>query len=371
MNKGERIRQARELRRFTQTELGRRVGVENQSVIAHLESGRYEPSADLLRAIALQTGFSLAFFASGRTADFSQGSLAFRARSKLSARDKAQACRYAELAHEMWDTLGHEVQQRPVNLPRFDAPPEHAARLTRAALGIPPEVPVKDLIHVLEQFGVRVLGIPLSLDTCDAFSLWTGEVSPRPVLVVLSGKPGDRQRFSVAHELRHLTYAPAGSLHEIERDADRFAAEFLLPEKIMRQELRSPIVLSTIAPLKPRWGCSLQTLIRRARDLDLLTAHQYHHLMRQMTIKGWRTEEPPHLTIPTEKPRIFRKTVEEFYGIPLDYGKVARDLGKPLPLVRDLLMSHAGKPGTREQIGTKRHPQAKVLQFQQRNKGKP
>ena len=89
MNKGGRIKQARELRRLTQAELGWRIGTENQSVIAHLESGRYEPSSDLLSVIALQTGFPLAFFTSGHMATFSQGSLAFRARSKLSARDKA------------------------------------------------------------------------------------------------------------------------------------------------------------------------------------------------------------------------------------------------------------------------------------------
>ena len=369
MNKGGRIKQARELKRFTQAELGRRIGIENQSVIAHLESGRYEPSSDLLSAIALQTGFPLAFFTSGPTAEFSQGSLAFRARSKLSAKDKSQICRYAELAHEMWETFSQEVRQRPVRLPRIDEPPEYAAQLMRAALNIPPDAPVKDLIHVLEQFGVRVLRIPLSLDACDAFSLWTGESSPCPVLVVLSGKPGDRQRYTVAHELRHLSYAPKGSIQDIERDADRFAAEFLLPEKVIRQELHPPVVLSTIAPLKPRWGCSMQALIRRARDLDIITERQYHHLMRQMTLKGWRKQEPPNLDIPAEKPRVFRKTVEAYYGVPLDYRRIARDVCKPLPLVRDLLTAHAGKPGEPEERGTKWRTEGKVLQFQQRGSG--
>ena len=367
MNKGERIKQARELRKLTQAELGQRVGTENQSVIAHLESGRYEPSSDLLGAIALQTGFPLAFFTSGPTANFSQGSLAFRARSKLSARDKAQICRYAELAHEMWETLSQEVQQRPVKLPRIGEPPEHAARSMRAALGIPPDTPVKDLIHVLEQFGVRVLRIPLSLDACDAFSLWTGESSSFPVLAMLSGKPGDRQRFSVAHELRHLSYAPNGSIQDIERDADRFAAEFLLPEKAIRQELHPPLVLSTIAPLKPRWGCSMQMLIRRAWNLGIATERQYHHLMRQMTLKGWRKQEPPNLDVPAEKPRVFRKTAEEYYGVPLDYRRIARDVCKPLPLVRDLLTAHAGKPGKPEERGMNWQPKGKVLKFQQRD----
>ena len=52
MTDGERIRQARELRAMTQTELAARVGV-NQSSIALMEAGVVHPASPTLEALAL------------------------------------------------------------------------------------------------------------------------------------------------------------------------------------------------------------------------------------------------------------------------------------------------------------------------------
>ena len=60
---GSRLRQVRELRGLTQTELARRLNV-NQSAIARIERDEFQPSADLLEAIALQTVFPPAFLGS-------------------------------------------------------------------------------------------------------------------------------------------------------------------------------------------------------------------------------------------------------------------------------------------------------------------
>ena len=73
MINGDRVRQARELRGLTQTDLAERVGV-NQSMIAHIESGRSQPSDAITEAIALQTGFPPAFFRQEATTNFPMGS---------------------------------------------------------------------------------------------------------------------------------------------------------------------------------------------------------------------------------------------------------------------------------------------------------
>jgi hypothetical protein len=112
----------------------------------------------------------------------------------------------------------------------------------------------------------------------------------------------------------------------------------------MRQELKPPLTLTTIAPLKPRWGVSVQALIRRAFDLSISTERQYRYLMQQMSIYGWRTAEPAKLAVPTEKPRALRKMAELLYGIPIDYRRLANDTKFPLALVREILEAHAPKP---------------------------
>jgi Zn-dependent peptidase ImmA (M78 family)/DNA-binding XRE family transcriptional regulator len=344
MVKGERIRQARELKGLTQAELADRLQM-NQSAVAHLESGRYEPTDEVIRTIAFATGFPPAFFNQGPTPDFSLGSLAFRVRAAMTAREKLQAYRYAQITFELSEFFGKRVDQIAVRLPQIQEEPKKAAQSIRAALGLSPDQPISNLTNALERNGVLILALPIDLATQDAFSLWAGEGQSRPVVAISIGKPGDRCRFSLAHELRHLSRINNGTLSEVEEDADRFASEFLLPEKTIRQELRPPLTLTTIAPLKPRWGVSMQALIRRAFDLGIIMERQYKYLMQQMSIYGWRVQEPPNLAVPTEKPRALRRMAELLYGIPIDYRKLATDVGFPLALVREILEAHATKPG--------------------------
>jgi len=61
-------------------------------------------------------------------------------------------------------------------------------------------------------------------------------------------------------------------LSEIERDANLFAAELLMPETAMRQEIVSPVTLPSLAAMKPRWRVSIQALIRRAYELEIITS---------------------------------------------------------------------------------------------------
>lgn len=54
--------------------------------------------------------------------------------------------------------------------------------------------------------------------------------------MLVADQPGDRQRFSLAHELAHLVLAPAGEV-DSEKAAHRFAAAFLVPGDTARREL--------------------------------------------------------------------------------------------------------------------------------------
>lgn len=342
MINGERIRQARELRGLTQTELAELVAVK-QPAIAQMEAGRTQPSSSVLQAIALATNFPISFFEQLNGPDFPMGSLLFRAHASTTAQQKTQAWRYAEILHETADKMASHIETRHVRLPRLASEPVSAAREARSAFGLSPDRPIPNLIGAIEKGAVLVLIVPADLERRDAFSAWVGQEPTKPVIIISSGRPGDRLRFSIAHELGHLVMhrARQGDARAIEQQADKFAAELLMPEVAMRAELVHPITLTTIAPLKPRWGVSLQALIRRAHDLEIITPRQYHYLFEQLGAHGWKKREPQNLDVSVEKPRAVRKMAELLYGIPINYKRLSEDVSLSPTFLRELIEVYA------------------------------
>src|SRR6266849_1468955 len=138
--KGYRIRQVRELREWTQAQLAERVGVK-QAAIAQIEGGRCEPSDETLAHVARVTGFPVSFFNVPPRATLPLGSLLYRGRASLSAREQAQAHRLAEVSFEIAHRLAQHVRQYSVRVPRLGEAPAMAAQVARAALGLSPDTP--------------------------------------------------------------------------------------------------------------------------------------------------------------------------------------------------------------------------------------
>jgi Zn-dependent peptidase ImmA (M78 family)/DNA-binding XRE family transcriptional regulator len=343
MTNGERVRQAREIRGMTQAELARLAGV-NQSNIARVEAGTLIPSPQLMRGIALHTDFPLAFFQGTSGPDFPLGSLLYRRRSRLKSQERSQVRQIARLTFELYERLSGKFSGYDVRIPRLSEQPSLAAMITRSALGYSPDTPITELVRRLERNGVAVLSVPCAIHDHDAFSLWTNSDPRTPVIVLTAGKPGDRMRFSVAHELAHLvmhrTYE--GTMNKLEAEADEFAAEFLLPQQVIKRELQTPITLSQLVELKHRWGVSMQALVMRATDLGVITERQRKYLFQQISSRGWRTDEP--LNLPPEKPRLLRKMVELVYGKSCDVSRVAGLICGPVRLVEQVLDCYAGPP---------------------------
>ena len=278
-----RLRQARELRGLTQTALAQQVHV-HPSAIAQLETGRMQPSPAVLDALGRATGCPPAFFTRPSGPALPLGSLRFRARAAMTARQRRQAWWYAQTLYELMASMAAQTHYPAPRLPWMTGDPPEAAQRTREILGLPPDRPIGPLIRTLERSGVWVLAIPVPLPRRDACSAWAGGDGATPVLVVAATPAGDRRQFSVAHEVGHLVLhqVPQGAPHALERQADQFAEAFLLPAAAMREALVPPITLTTLADLKARWGVSLQALIRRAHTLDLITPSQYWSLSAQL-----------------------------------------------------------------------------------------
>jgi Zn-dependent peptidase ImmA (M78 family)/transcriptional regulator with XRE-family HTH domain len=335
-----RLRQAREIRGLTQTALARQVGV-HPSAIAQLETGRIQPSPPVLDALSRATGFPPTFFTRPSGPLLPPGSLRFRARAAMTARQRRQAWGYAQTLYELMASMAAQTEYPAPRLPRLASDPVAAAAATRKALGLPLDQPIGPLIRTLERHGVWVLAIPVPLPRRDACSAWAGGDGATPVIVVAATPAGDRRRFSAAHELGHLVlhHIPEGAPQALERQADAFAEAFLLPAGAMRGALVPPITLTTLADLKARWGVSFQALIRRAQTLELISPSQYRSLSAQLSARDWRTREP--IAVPVERPRALRQLAELLYGVLIDYPSLAYDMNLGPTFVRDLLEAHA------------------------------
>lgn len=352
---GERIRLARELRSLTQSGLADLLGVD-QTMVAHMERGAKQPNSELLQALADVLRMPTSFFRQGSPPDLPKGTLLFRAKAGLGKRFVAEAHAYAQLGFEAACKLSRDVNPIPVSVPAVADPIEAAQRVRKLMqLGADPLV---DLVRKVERLGVWVLPLP-ETTAWDAFAVWGGATRDIPVIGVVPTRPGDRLRMSIAHELGHLVLHRdfASSTPLLEEQAYKFAGELLMPaDSVILDLRREKINLFSLAQLKKKWFVSMQAMARRARDLQLISDRQYRYLMQQISIRGWRTEEPEfgQLT-PAEKPRAVRKMAEVVFGPELDLKYLANHLNLSEDFLRDFMSAFAPAPGEKAHLELNRN----------------
>lgn len=335
---GERIRQVREMHGLTQTDLANDIPPLTQSHMSRIEKGLAEPDTELVAMLAAYLSVSVEFFKVPTIEELQAQSPQFRARSRLTQGAKASALQWARLVYEQYSHLRSTARSIPVGLERLvGQTPVEAANRVRSALGFDERQPLPYLLLAVERLGVCVLGLPYRVTTMDAFSAWYHE---DPIIGVLSGAPGDRLRFSVAHELGHLVLHHSGQTGKaVETEADQFAAELLAPLASLAAVMPRHPTLNGLLMLKSQWGLSIKSLVRRARELGAIDDERSASLYRQISARGWTRVEPGH--VPTEKPRAFRKLIEIHYGQSPYVPTFARDAGWSEELALRIIGEHA------------------------------
>jgi Zn-dependent peptidase ImmA (M78 family)/DNA-binding XRE family transcriptional regulator len=362
---GRRLRQARELLGLTQQAVSEAVGVD-QTMVAHMERGTKQPSADLLEALSSELHMPSAFFRQPNPPEFPRGSLLFRAKAGIGRRVVQQAHAHAEVAFELILGLSARASLIPVRLP-VGTDAIETARNVREAMRLS-EGPVPDLIRSVERLGVIVIPLP-ELKDCDAFAAWAGPGRDCPVIGMVVGKATDRMRMSLAHELGHLALHRnfSGGTQELETEAYRFASELLMPANAIVEELRSErLNLFRLAALKKKWQVSMQGLARRARDLQVVSDRQYRYLMKQMSMKGWRLEEPEFEPLRKERPRAIRKLAEVTSGRKGSFQTLANEFHLPEKFLSDLFERCSSGPETK--IEARGPQQGRVVAFTDRHR---
>ena len=184
---------------------------------------------------------------------------------------------------------------------------EEAAACLRRDWGLG-QGPIENLIDLLEGNGIVVARLLEDCKSLDAFSTWQKD-RPFIFLNTEKGSPS-RSRFDAAHELGHLILhaecLPGDKHHEDE--ANRFASAFLLPKETFVKECPRRLIWDHFLELKERWKVSLAALIRRARDLNLISEDTYKRGNVMRNKFGWRTDEPNEPLM--EYPSILKQGVE-------------------------------------------------------------
>jgi Zn-dependent peptidase ImmA (M78 family)/transcriptional regulator with XRE-family HTH domain len=312
----QRLAIARRLRGLRKNQLALLVGT-TPTAVGQYEAGTHRPSERTLSQLALALGVPVEFFTAGYAARAVDAAHAhFRSLRSTSQIERDQALAYGHLAANVVALLELYVEMPDVSIPEYPVSPEEiagegpikAAQLARQMLKVP-HGPIKHVVRLLETHGVVALLLPPVSQRLDAFSV---SAHPRP-LALLNPAKGDyyRNRFDGSHELGHLIMhadAEPGS-RIVEDQAHRFAAEFLMPEEEIAEQLPAMAQWDHLATLKAQWGVSMAALLYRARTLGIMRDVTYRNAMSAMSSRGWRQQEPG-VQPPLEQPTLLTKAVE-------------------------------------------------------------
>jgi Zn-dependent peptidase ImmA (M78 family)/transcriptional regulator with XRE-family HTH domain len=310
---GANVRIARVFQGLTQEQLAEAVSTSPAS-LWNVERGRV-PSDSLLAALGLVLGFEPEFFFDPINTEFTVDCCHFR--SSVSATEKtrkkilARGSLFAHLIAYLQTVLKFPTYQVPDLRANSPEDIERAAEKCRSDWGLGTSAPISKMSRVLENHGVMVRQLQGQSIKLDAFSTRPNQ-SGLGFVVLSDGKgSASRARFDMAHELGHLVMHPdtSGLLADREKQADRFASAFLLPRDGFAREFWAggKVDWNNVFHLKSRWKVSIQAMIYRAYDLDLINAVEFRKAYKTISVKGWRKAEPNEPA--SEPPELFNKAM--------------------------------------------------------------
>lgn len=314
---GDRLHQARKASGLSLRALSERVGV-SAMMLSKYERGESVPSSNVLIDLSEALDVRVEYFF--RTADVALERVQHRNKHRWKLPKRAEEEVLADVRDQLerWQALD-AVIPAPWSL-RFSLPddlPDSIANLDDIEdiaiqvrehwdLGLNP---IPDLIDTLEARGIKVFTTRFD-DT--RFEGMCARSEDHYVVVVGSTWSGDRQRFTLAHELGHLVLDDrlAEDL-DIEKAADRFAGAFLAPAPKVIEALghrRRSIEIYELYLLKQEFGLSIGAWSYRMRDLGIVAKSVHSSFWRMWVKKGWNVTEPGEQLSP-ERPRLFEQTV--------------------------------------------------------------
>jgi Zn-dependent peptidase ImmA (M78 family)/transcriptional regulator with XRE-family HTH domain len=304
---------ARESRGQTQQDLAEKLKLHRANV-SRLEKGETNIHDEILMAISAATCYPPQFFT--QSGIVIPVNLAYRKRQqvpiKLLTPIEAKMNIIRRNVQFVTRALDKEIPMLPTFEVMTDQTPSVIAGLVRKQWNVAEGI-VEDLLGTIERQGIIVSSFDFGTERVDSRSMFTDD--KYPIIFLNKHLLGDRLRYSLAYELGQLimhTFSSISPQRDISREANEFAAAFLMPEEIIKKDLENGITLPLLAELKRKWKVSMISILYRADDLGLLTPNQKRYLIQQFNEQKIRRREPVELDVPLEKPALLKNLINYY-----------------------------------------------------------
>lgn len=325
---------ARLRRSMPKKELAASLGVTPKWVSRYEKDGAPAKRADDL-ASALK--FPSGFFLRPAIDPFTLDELSFRADSPVPAKTRNVAKALGALGKLVYERITEKFTLPVVDVPDLSGEsPVDAAWMLRRHWGIA-DGPLPNTVQLAESRGIHVCGLPNSLRGIDGFSRY---VDGLPYIFISRNRTPERFRFSMAHEIGHLVLHRGRTAgREVEKEANQFASEFLIPRAELRVKSKRPVSPHQVLHLRAHFGVSAMAMAHALKQADRLSEYAYRHVCATLSKQGYRSAEPGGM-IGFEKSRVFA-LVREKDSYNFSSVNLARYLNIPLDDIRTLTMDHS------------------------------
>ncbi len=357
-----RLTLARRRRGITKTKLAEMLGVEVRSITAY-ENDEFRPDKDRLVVLAEKLNFPEQFFFGDDLEEIAPDIVSFRSMSKMTAGQKNSALGSGSIALLLDEWIRNRFDLPSAEIPDLsqESSPEAAADMLRRQWGLG-ELPIKNMIHLLEAKGVRVFSLSVDTSQLDAFSMWHADT---PFVFLNTKKSCEHSRFDVGHELGHLVlHRHAGAKgQEAEREANAFASAFLMPRASVLANAPHMATVDQLIRFKPYWTVSVAALAYRLRDIGLVSDWHYRTLCIEIAQRGYRKKEP------NEAHRETSQVLAKVFAAIREEGVTKADIAEALSvhveeldqLVFGLALTSLSTPGLKV-ISAARRPTLEVIE---------
>jgi Zn-dependent peptidase ImmA (M78 family) len=277
-----RIKSARTLAGFSLRELSDKMnGAVSYNAISKYEKAEMMPDSKVMLQLAKALNVKVDYFFMPYNVQINN--IEFRKKSKLSVKNEKA------IKEKVTDSISRYIQlEEFLNLSyAFKNPIENLEiesgndvenavnQLLKAwELGINA---LPNVIELLEDKEIKVIEAEEN-ENFDGFSGWAN--NQIPVIIVNKSFSIERKRFTALHELAHLVLNFKENLpaKDVEKLCHRFAGAMLMPKETFLKELgvhRNRISISELIALKETYGISIQAVMHRAKDLEIVNKQRY------------------------------------------------------------------------------------------------